>query len=64
MELSIELTESQIEKLEEKAKYLGILPKQLIKSAIIDLLNIHDENFLSATNYVLNKNKELYQRLS
>jgi len=64
MELSIELTESQFEKLQEKAKHLGILPKQLIKAAITDLLNIRDENFLSASDYVLNKNKELYQRLS
>ncbi len=64
MELSVELNESQFEKLQEKAKYLGILPKQLIKAVITDLLNVKNEDFLSATDYVLNKNKELYKRLS
>jgi antitoxin FitA len=64
MELSIELNESQFEKLQEKAKHLGILPKQLIKAAVTDLLNERDDEFLSATNYILDKNKELYKRLS
>ena len=64
MELSIELNESQFTKLQEKAKKLGLLPKQLILAAIADLLNTRDEDFLSATDYVLNKNKELYRRLS
>ncbi|CAK8714337.1 DNA-binding protein [Candidatus Electronema halotolerans] len=64
MELSIELNESQFAKLQEKAKKLGLLPKQLILVAIADLLNTRDEEFLAAANYVLNKNKELYNRLS
>lgn len=64
MELSVEFDETQFEKLQEKAKLLGILPKQLIKAAVTDLLNIQDEDFLSAANYVFSKNKELYKRLS
>ncbi len=64
MELSIELNETQFEKLQEKANQLGILPKQLLKAAVTDLLNLRDEDFLSATNYVFQKNKELYKRLS
>jgi len=64
MELSIEFDESQFEKLQEKANLLGILPKQLIKAAVTDLLNIRDNDFLSATDYVFSKNKELYNRLS
>ncbi len=64
MELSVEFDESQFEKLHEKAKRLGILPKQLIKAAVNDLLNVRDEDFLSAANYVFGKNKELYKRLS
>lgn len=64
MELSVEFEESQFEKLQEKAKLLGILPKQLIKAAVTDLLNIRDEDFLSAANHVFSKNKELYKRLS
>jgi len=64
MEISIEITESQFEKLQERAKRLGILPKELVKAALSDILNSHDEDFSSASEYVLNKNKKLYQRLS
>ena len=64
MELSIEITESQFEKLQEKARHLGILPKQLIKAVISDLLNSQDDDFLSASAFVISKNKKLYQRLS
>ena len=61
MELSVELNESQFEKLQEKAKHLGILPKQLIKAVITDLLNVKNEDFLSATDYVLNKKALLHK---
>lgn len=64
MELSIELNESQFTTLQEKAKALGLLPKQLIMAAVADLLNARDEDFLTAADYVLKKNKELYKRLS
>jgi antitoxin FitA len=64
MELSIELNESQFATLQEKAKKLGLLPKQLIMAAVADLLNTRDEDFLAAADYVLSKNKELYKRLS
>lgn len=64
MELSIELNESQFATLQEKAKILGLLPKQLIMVAVSDLLNARDEDFLAAADYVLKKNKELYKRLS
>ncbi len=64
MELSIELNESQFVTLQEKARNLGLLPKQLIMAAIADLLDARDEEFLAAADYVLNKNKELYKRLS
>ncbi|MCP4108468.1 MAG: DNA-binding protein [Desulfobacteraceae bacterium] len=64
MELTIELTESQFEKLQETAKRLGLLPGQVASSAVTDLLTARDEEFCMATDYVLKKNKELYRRLS
>jgi hypothetical protein len=64
MELSIELNESQFATLQKKATTLGLLPKQLIMAAVADLLNARDEDFLTAADYVLKKNKELYKRLS
>jgi hypothetical protein len=64
MELSIELNEIEFETLQQKAKKLGVLPKQLIMAAISDLLNARDEDFFAVADYVLKKNKELYKRLS
>jgi antitoxin FitA len=64
MEFSIELNESQFATLQKKATTLGLLPKQLIMAAVADLLNARDEDFLEAADYVLNKNNELYKRLS
>lgn len=64
MELTIELSESQFEKLQEAAKRLGLLPRQVASAAVTDLLTARDEEFCTATDYVLKKNKELYRRLS
>ncbi len=64
MELTIELTENQFEKLQETARRLGLLPRQVAIAAVTDLLAARDEDFRMATDYVLKKNKELYRRLS
>jgi len=64
MKISVEITESQFEKFQKKAKHLGILPKDIIKATLSNMLNYDDELFYSASEYVLNKNKELYQRVS
>lgn len=64
MELSIELSESQYKKLQETAMRLGVLPKQIVSAAVSDLLNVQDQDFRMAAEYVLRKNEELYRRLS
>ncbi len=64
MELVIELPVGQFEKLREMATQIGVLPEYLAKAAISDLISVKDEDFSSVVNYVIQKNEQLYQRLS
>ena len=64
MKLSLDLTESQNEKLDSTAKRLGIRPEELAKAALTDLFDKSQEDFESAAQRVLSKNEELYKRLS
>lgn len=64
MKLSIELSESQLQKLREEVGCLGILPKQLASAVVSDLLATQDNDVRAAVDHVLRKNEELYRRLS
>lgn len=64
MQLPVELTESQIEALRERAKSLGISVEQLASAAIADLVGQPAADFESAARRVLSKNAELYRRLA
>ena len=44
MKLSIELSESQLQKLQEEAGRLGILPEQLASAVVSDLLATQDND--------------------
>jgi antitoxin FitA len=50
--------------LEERARELVVNVRELAKAAVNDLLNRPDEEFDRAARYVLDKNRELYRRLS
>ena len=64
MRFPIELPEPQADKLRGEARRLGVRPEELAVAAIVDLLNREAGDFDAAARYVLEKNKELYQRLS
>lgn len=64
MKLSIELSDSQAEKLREEADRLGLEPTQLALAAVADLLATEGPDFDSAARRVLEKNEELYRRLA
>ena len=64
MALSVELSESQLKSLQDRAERLGIKPRELARAAIADLLDRSDDEFQRAANHVLYKNRELYDRLS
>ena len=64
MKLAIEISEAQADRLREHAKRLGLQPEDLARAAVADLLGDRDEDFEAATKLVLEKNAELYKRLS
>jgi hypothetical protein len=64
MKIAIEISEAQADSLRERAKRLGVQPEDLAKAAVTDLLANGDEEFVRAAELVLEKNEELYQRLS
>jgi pyrroloquinoline quinone (PQQ) biosynthesis protein C len=64
MLLPVELTESQIESLRQRAKALGISPEQLASAAVADLVSQPADDFSAAAARILSKNSELYRRLA
>jgi len=64
MVVPVELTESQVETLRQRAKALGISPEQLASAAVVDLVSQPAEDFGTAAARVLSKNSELYRRLA
>ena len=64
MSISLELDGEQSERLAERARELGVDPRELAKAAVNDLLNRSGEDFDRAAEFVLDKNRELYRRLS
>jgi len=64
MSISVELDNEQAERLTERARELGVDPRELAKAAVNDLLSRNGGEFERAAKYVLEKNRELYRRLS
>lgn len=64
MQIPIDLSDLQAEKLRVEAQRLGVEPKALAAAAVVDLLNREAPDFDQAAEHVLRKNKELYKRLS
>lgn len=64
MSLSELLSDEQLSQLNERAKSLGVDPNELAKAAVVDLISRPSDDFEKAAQYVLEKNRELYKRLS
>ncbi len=64
MSMSLELNDEQAKRLEERARELGVDPRDLARAAVNDLLSRADDDFDRAAKLVLEKNRELYRRLS
>jgi predicted transcriptional regulator len=62
--LTVRLSDSQAEQLAREAQRLGVSAEDLLRAAVIDLLETRDEAFLAAARHVLEKNTELYRRLA
>ncbi len=62
--ITIALSEDRLEKLEEIASRLGVMPEELVLVSIEELLTRPAADFQRAADHVLAKNAELYQRLA
>ena len=63
MSLSFHLDEEQSRRLQERARQLGVDPRELARAAVNDLLTRPAADFERAAAFVLEKNRELYRRL-
>ncbi len=64
MSISFNLDDEQSARLEERARELGVDARELAAAAINDLLTRPADDFDRAAKLVLEKNAELYRRLS
>ncbi len=64
MSISVQLDDEQSKRLEERARELGVDPRDLAKAAVNDLLTRPADDFDRAASFILEKNRELYRRLS
>jgi hypothetical protein len=64
MKLAFELPPAQAEKLRVEAERLGLLPEDLARAALMDLLGTPDAEFQAVAARVVAKNRELYRRLA
>jgi len=61
---TLELEESKVEALREKANRYGLKPEQLVTASIEDLVAQPEPDFDEVVQRVLSKNEILYHRLS
>ena len=62
--ISLRLDDEQSRRLLEVALELNVEPSELAKAAISDLVSRPSDDFERAARHVLEKNRELYRRLS
>jgi predicted transcriptional regulator len=62
--ITIDLSDSQFQKLQDLARVHGITTEVLLKASLEDWLNVQKGDFVNAADYVLRKNTELYRRLT
>jgi len=62
--ITLDLSDTQLRKLQDLASLHGIALEVLLKASLEDWLNSQKTEFVDAANYVLTKNAELYRRLA
>lgn len=62
--ITVALPEDRLNKLRETAARLGVIPEDLVRVSIEELLAQPEEDFERAIEHVLEKNSDLYQRLA
>lgn len=64
MKITVEISGTREQRLAEIARRLNVRPEDLAAAAVEDLLAQPDADFRVAAQRVLEKNRELYRRLS
>ena len=62
--VTVQLSDAQAERLAREAKRLGVSAEDLVRAAVVDLLEGRDEAFQTAARHVVGKNTDLYKRLA
>ena len=62
--ITIALPDDLMDKLRDLAKRHQVAPEDLVRASVEELVASPQETFQEALEYVLNKNKELYDRLA
>ncbi|MCP3682345.1 MAG: DNA-binding protein [bacterium] len=62
--LTTNISEERWARLKEISDQFGISPEELVRISVDDLLTRPQEDCKQAIDYVVNKNEELYRRLS
>ncbi|MFN5856691.1 MAG: DNA-binding protein [Pseudanabaenaceae cyanobacterium] len=62
--ITISLPSDKLEKIKQLAMEIGISPEEFLQASIKDWLDSSSNDFVRASEYVLAKNAELYQRLA
>ena len=63
-EIRISLQDEQLDQLREIAERFGLLPEEVARLGVEDLLSRSEESIRGQIDYVVEKNRELYQRLA
>ncbi len=64
MKIAVELSNEEAALLAKTAEGLGIHAEDLARAALCDALHQDEDDFRTAVKYVLEKNQDLYRRLS
>ena len=64
MSMVVQLGDEQSRQLQDIARELQVDPAELARAAINDLVTRRSDDFERAAQFVLEKNRELYRRLS
>jgi len=62
--VTVSLSDEEIRRLEELSKREGLTVEQLVRLALNDFIGQPDESFRTAARRAMEKNAELYRRLS
>lgn len=62
--ITVALPDELMDKLQALAKKHRVAPEDLVRASVEELIASPEESFQEVLDYVLSKNKELYERLA